>query len=95
MPAPGTAVISSSQFNQRRGHNSTETKQQNVQFSLQQFIPEIPPVGFFSLVVLFVFFSSPSLLLNLRLGAGGLAQPCRPQNQEPDEPAWLGTTLFS
>lgn len=55
MPAPGTAVISSSQFNQRRGHNSPETKQQNVQFSLQHFIPALPLVGLFSLFWFFFF----------------------------------------
>lgn len=53
MPALGTAVISSSQFNQRRGHNSSETKRQNMQFSLQHFIPAILLVGFFSLFYFF------------------------------------------
>lgn len=71
MPVLGIAMISSSQFNRKRGHNSTETKRRNVQFLLKHFIPAIPLawvfVGFFQL--------SP---FKFYLGRGGLAQPSHP-----------------
>lgn len=67
MPVMGITMISNSQFNQKRGHNSTETMRQNVQFLLKHLVPAIPLiywvlgllVGFSVLVVVGFFQLSP------------------------------------
>lgn len=80
MPVMGIAMINNSQFNRKRGPNSTETMRQNVQFLLKHLVPAIPLiywvlglwVGFPVLVMVVFFQLSP---FKFYLGARGLARP--------------------
>lgn len=71
MPALGTAVISSSQFNQKTGHNSAETNQKMCRFLLKHFIPAIPLLSFFS--SFYFFFQLSSLTFTSELEEGWLS----------------------
>lgn len=71
MPVLGIATISSSQFNLKRGHNSTETKRQNMQFLLKHLIPAI----LLACLIFWVFFFPNSPLLNFALELEGWLSP--------------------